>query len=125
MDMVAARFTIQLGHLRIRRDQEVEPQEISRRLARERNLLLDHRKHGQQLGALCRLQHHCIHVAAELRRYAMWWRAKHGLLFLPRIIWFAAIPCCSKPRITVSFFLHNAYVNNNINKWITNIIPMR
>jgi len=125
VDLVAARFTIQLGHLRLRRDSQVEPQEISRRLARERNLLLEHRKHGQQLGVLCRLHQECTRVAAALRRYAMWWRAKHGLLFLPRIIWFAVVPCCSKPRITISFILHNAYVNNNINKWITNIIPMR
>jgi len=63
-----------------------------------------------------------------MRRQALWWRAKRGLHVFLRVIWQDFLPPASasgRTKLTTGFFLHNAFVKNNNNKWITHSIPVR
>jgi hypothetical protein len=63
-----------------------------------------------------------------LRRQALWWRAKRGLHVFLHVIWQDYLPSVAsrgRSKQSVSFFLHNAFVKNNNNKWITHTIPVR
>lgn len=107
---------IQSGYLRVRRGSQVHPPKAPRGVGRDGNLLLSARRSVQRLA---------WHAQMVARRTALWWRAKRGIHVFLRVIWRDAMPGPSGTKLTISFFLHNAFVNNNNNKWITHTIPVR
>ena len=107
---------IQCGYLYLRRDPQVHPPPEPRGLGRDGDLLLSTRKSLQRCARRTQM-------AAQ--RLAIWWGAKRGLHIVLHVIWRDAILRPGRSNVTTSFFLYNAFVNNNNNKWITHIIPVR
>lgn len=86
-------------------------------MGRNRNLLLDRSQRTLRLSVWRALR--------WTRRQVIWWRAKCGIHVFLAVIWRDYLPAYGRTKLSISFFLHNAFVKNNNNKWIIHTIPVR